>query len=102
MFWRIIIILSVKVYLLVLVILCAMKHKCADVFEELAAHRKSSVDLLNEAWNKAIDADIGRLLNPSAGIRKAVKWSDATRSDYELMHKDFYRIRLNIDAYKYP
>ena len=88
-----------------LVILCAMKHKRADVFEELAAHRKSSVDLLNEAWNKAIDADIGRLLNPSAGIRKAVKWSDVARSDYEFMRKDlkdFYRIRLNIDVYEYP
>ena len=71
-----------------------MSRKHPGVFEVLAAHKKSSVNLLNEVWNKAIDTDTGKLLDSSAGIREAVKLPDIARSYYGFMRKDskdFYR-----------
>jgi len=96
-----------KVFLLWLAVLCAMKHRCPEAFESLAANRENPA-VFQDAWSKADVADTGRLFALSQSRdrgEQTIKLQEVAWQYYQIMYQDLKNIRddqRNRNIYDYP
>ena len=92
-----------KIFLLWLSVLCAIKYKCPDEFEKLAAARSSSSEEFHDIWDKATVPEEGRLTRSREPQR--VKLKDVAWHYYGVLYEDLKELRshhADEDIYEYP